>query len=163
MFRMFRIVMVTSLILVAGPHAEAKDLTSRLGVGIKNNTSQDLPSLAAAYWPNADVGLTGGIGMDTRKDNSSMNINAGVRRVLFKEENMNFYFGGQLAMVNYEVAAVKESGFELNAVGGAEFFLPGLESLAFSFEGGVGVASLKNVRFRTIADHPFRAGLLFYF
>lgn len=159
---MFRAV-VASLILLAAAQAEAKDLTSRLGVGIKNNTSRELPALAAVYWPNADVAFTGGLGIDTRKDESAMTVNAGARRILFREDNMNFHFGGQLAMVNYETAGVKESGFELNAVAGAEFFFGGLDSLAFTFEGGVGVASLKEVRFRTIADHPFRAGLLFYF
>lgn len=141
----------------------AKDLTSRLGLGIKNNTSFDLPAVATVYYPSADVGITGGLGIDTLKDGSKMTLNGGIRRILFKEEHMNFYFGGQAGLVNYETAAEKQSGFELNALFGAEFFFTGLDSLGFSFEGGVGLASLKEVRFRTIADHPFRAGIIFYF
>lgn len=146
-----------------GSIANAKELGSRLGIGVKNNTSQDLPALAAVYWPNSDFGLTGGVGLDTQKDFSKFTFNAGVRRILFREDQMNFYFGGQLGMVNYETAGVKESGFELSAVYGAEFFFQGLDSLAFTFEGGVGVASVKDVRFRTMADSPFRAGIVFYF
>lgn len=164
---MLRALLVSTLML-AGGFAHAKDLTSRLGVGIKNNTSRDLPALAAVYWPNADLAFTAGVGVDTQKDESALTVNGGIRRVLFREDNLNFYFGGQLGLVNYELATPpsgteKKSGFELSAVFGAEFFFTGLDSLAFTFEGGVGVASLKDVRFRTIADSPFRAGIIFYF
>ncbi|MNL33652.1 hypothetical protein D3C87_1555770 [compost metagenome] len=76
---------------------------------------------------------------------------------------MNFYLGGSVGLVNYEVQGEKESGFELNALFGAEFFFTGLDSLAFTFEGGMGVISTDNVRFRTIADNPFLAGIIFYF
>lgn len=152
------------VLLGAALPVSAKDLTSRLGVGIKNNTSESLPALATVYYPSADLGVTGGAGIDTRKDASKFTFNGGLRRILFREDNMNFYFGGQLGMVNYEDSVDgKKSGFELNAVFGGEFFLQGLESLAFTFEGGVGVASVKDVRFRTLADDPFRAGIVFYF
>lgn len=143
--------------------AHAKELGSRLGIGVKNNTSQDLPALAAVYWPNSDLGITGGVGLDTQKDYSKFTFNGGIRRILFREDQLNFFFGGQLGMVNYETAGTKESGFELSAVYGAEFFFQGLDSLAFTFEGGIGVASVKDVRFRTLADSPFRAGIVFYF
>ena len=152
------------IVVLAGTgFAHAKNMASRLGVGIKDNTSQSLPALAAVYWPNNDFGIVGGVGVDTRKENSMFTFNAGLRRVIFRESQMNFYFGGQLGLVNYETAGDKQSGFELNAIFGGEFFLTGLDSLALTFEGGVGVASLKDVRFRTIADHPLRAGIIFYF
>ena len=141
----------------------AKDLASRLGVGIKNNTSEDIPAVSVVYYPNHDFGITGGIGIDTKKEQSRFVVNGGVRKILFKENQLNFYFGGQLGMVNYEGNGEKQNGFELNALFGAEFFLTGLESLGFSFEGGAGISSLKDVRFRTIADSPVRAGITFYF
>lgn len=143
--------------------AEAKDLRQRLGVGVKNNTSFDLPAIATVYYPSNEIGFTGGLGMDTKKDNSTFTLNAGVRRILFYEDHMNFYFGGQAGIVNFEANSEKESGWELNALFGAEFFFAGLENLGFTFEGGAGVVSMKNVRFRTIADHPLKAGIIFYF
>ncbi|MGZ3775855.1 MAG: organic solvent tolerance protein [Bdellovibrio sp.] len=143
---------------------DAKDLTNRLGVGVKRNTSLgDFPELAIVYNPIKDIAVTGGLGIDTQKDYSKFAFNAGLRHVVFKEENMNFYMGGVLGIVNVESAGKKESGFELNALFGGEFFLTGLESLSFTFEGGVGVISTDNVRFRTIADGPFSAGIIFYF
>lgn len=142
---------------------QAKDLSNRLGVGIKNNTSFSLPALAAIYYPNSDIGLTGGLGLDTQKDNSKFAFNIGIRRILFKEDNMNFHFGGSLGMITNQVATVSSNGFELNALFGGEFFIHGMDSLGFNFEGGVGVVSTSEVRFRTVADDIFRAGIVFYF
>lgn len=148
-------------------NANAKELTNRLGVGVKRNTTLNLPELAMVYNPVQDVAVAGGLGIDTEKDNSKFAVNAGIRRIVFKEDNMNFYMGGSLGIVNIETAGIngsqKDSGFELNALFGGEFFFTGLDSLAFTFEGGVGVISTDNVRFRTIADSPFAAGIIFYF
>lgn len=142
---------------------QAKDLTNRLGVGVKSHETLNLPELAVVYNPMKDIEITGGLGIDTKKDESKFAANAGVRRIIFKEDNMNFYMGGIFGLLSEEVAGSKESGVELDAVFGGEFFLPGLDSLAFTFEGGAGVISAKNVRFRTIADSPLRAGIIFYF
>ncbi|WII70827.1 organic solvent tolerance protein [Bdellovibrio sp. 22V] len=157
-----KLALALCLIAFAGT-VEAKELTNRLGVGVKKNTSLDLPELAAVYYPNSDIAFAGGLGVDTQEDASRFSFNAGVRRIVFKEDNMNFYMGGSVGLVNFETLGEKESGFELNALFGGEFFLPGLDSLGFTFEGGVGVISADNVRFRTIADGPFSAGIIFYF
>lgn len=143
--------------------AREKDLTHRLGVGLKDNTSISVPSLGAIYYFNQDLAFTSGIGVDTMKDNSKFQANIGLRRSVFKEENMIFFLAGQVGMITNEVATVKDTGFDMNATFGGEFFFTGLESLGFSFEAGIGVSSLKNVRFRTVANDPFKAGIVFYF
>lgn len=157
-----KLALMICLMTFAG-NVEAKELVNRLGVGVKKNTSLDLPELAAVYYSAPDIAIAGGLGIDTQKDASKFAFNAGVRRLVFKEDNMNFYMGGSLGIVNFETLGKKESGFELNALFGGEFFLSGLDSLAFTFEGGVGVLSADSVRFRTIADGPFNAGIIFYF
>ncbi|OYZ17414.1 MAG: organic solvent tolerance protein [Bdellovibrio sp. 28-41-41] len=154
---------VTAVMVLLSQSVFAKDLASRLGVGVKNNASEDVPSVGVVYYPNQDFGVTGGIGIDTKKDQSKFVVSGGVRKILFRENQLNFYFGGQVGIVNYEGGGEKQNGFELNAVFGAEFFLTGLDSLGFSFEGGAGISSLKDTRFRTIADSPMRAGITFYF
>lgn len=142
----------------------AKDLTHRLGVGIKDNLSKSLPSLAVIYYPSIELAFTAGAGLDTKKDNSASQINAGVRRVIFFEPNLNFYIGGQAALVSYEdPASGKSNGYELQAIAGTEFFFQGLENLAFTLEMGAGIVSLDNVRFRTVGLDPFHAGVIFYF
>lgn len=157
-----RLTLFFCLFAFAG-NVDAKELVNRLGVGVKKNASLDLPELAGVYYTARDIAISGGLGIDTQKDSSKFSFNAGVRRVVFKEDNMNFYMGGTLGVVNFETAGRKESGFELNALFGGEFFFTGLDSLAFTFEGGVGVLSADNVRFRTIANGPFNAGIIFYF
>lgn len=141
----------------------AKDLTNRLGLGVKESSALSLPSLLMIYHPNPDYSFTAALGIDTKKDNSEFVFNGGIRRIIFREDNMNFYMGGNVGLVNQEVAGNKESGFELNGVFGGEFFLSGLDSLAFLFEGGIGVLSLDSTRFRTVGDTPLKAGVVFYF
>ena len=68
--RLFTALGLFTLILFLTSAAQAKDLANRLGVGIKNNNSFDVPAVAAVYYPNADVGLTGSLGVDTAEDNS---------------------------------------------------------------------------------------------
>lgn len=142
----------------------AKEMPQRLGVGIKNNTSESLPSLAAIYHVNGFTAVTGGVGVDTKKDYSKFQLNAGIRHVIFHENNLHYYAGGQLGLVTFEEPVNgKQNGFEANFLMGVEFFIPGLENVGFSFEGGLGLASVKDTRIRTIADDPFRAGIVFYF
>ncbi len=158
-----RSTLVLGLVVAMSVSAQAKELSNRLGVGVKTHAALDLPQLAAVYYPSSEMAFAGGLGVDTKKDYSKFAFNGSVRRIVFKEENLNFYMGGTAGIVNYESAGVKESGFELSGIFGAEFFMPGLESLSFTFEGGVGIISADNVRFRTIADSPFQAGIIFYF
>lgn len=151
-------------ILFLGFGVHAKDLTHRLGIGYKNNTTLDLPTLAAIYYPSATMGLTGGVGLDTKKDYSSFQAMAGIRYIIYPETNMNFYGGGQFALVNFETPADgKKNGVEVAGLFGVEFFLTGLENLGFTFEAGLSLATVGNSRFRTVGDSPFRAGMIFYF
>lgn len=143
--------------------ASAKELVNRLGIGVKNDTSISIPAISVKYWPNSEIGVVGGLAIDTEKDNSRFAMSGGVQRIVFKEDNMNFTMGGELGLINREVSGDKQSGFYLSGLFGAEFFFAGLENLSLSFQGGVGVVSLKDVRFRTIGDTPMQAAVTFYF
>ncbi len=149
-----------------GSGAQAKDLTHRLGLGIADQfgVQGSLPSLALRYYPARDLGLSAQLGVDTQKNSSRFGFMAKVFRVIFIEDNMNFYMGAGAGIISQEVNGNNDSGFQLNGFAGGEFFFSGLESLGFNFEAGIGVTSISSeVRFRTIADHPFRAGITFYF
>jgi hypothetical protein len=154
------------LVCLSAANAGAKDLSSRLGIGYSDQFGLDrsLPSLAMRYYPNADYGIMGAIGVDTTKDASRFGAGAKIVKIVFREDNLNFYTGAGAAIVSQETAGKNSSGFDLNGVAGAEFFLPGLENLGFSFEAGVGITSISSqTRFRTIGDSPLRAGIIFYF
>src|SRR5262245_47948189 len=146
--------------------AMAKDMGSRLGVGYANQfgLDQDLPSIALRYYPNSDYGLMGALGVDTEKNNSRFGCQLKVLKLVFKEDHLNFYTGAGAGLVSRELNGSTDSGFDLSGFLGAEFFFAGLENLGFKFEAGVGVTSVSSeVRFRTVGDHPLKAGVFFYF
>ena len=157
------------LCVFVGGLVHAKELANRLGVGFRDSVSMDIPSVAAFYYPNSDYGMIGSIGIDTQKNQSKSAIAGAVRRIIFKEEQMNFFGGAQLALLSQEVPNTTVSGFETQsgievaATVGGEFFFQGLESLGFNFETGVAMANVGRVRFRTIGDSFLRAGIAFYF
>ncbi len=144
--------------------SEAKDLTNRLGLGYRNQFAADIPGVALQYYPGADLGLSAVMGIDTQKNSSRFGAMAKLHRIIFHEDNLHFYMGAGAGTLSVETAGVNDSGFELQAFGGCEFFFSGIENLGFSFETGVSVASLSSaVRFRTFGDSPVRAGMTFYF
>lgn len=153
------------------PQAEAKDLSNRLGIGYKSQFAADLPNfgdlpgIAVQYYPGADIGVSATLAVDTRKNNSRFGFLAKLYRIVFQEDNLNFYMGAGAGILSQETATgSNESGFELMGFGGAEFFLPGLENLGLSFEAGTAITSVSSgVRFRTFGDSPLRAGFIFYF
>lgn len=152
--------------LTLAPMAQAKDMSNRLGIGYKNQfgAATDVPGVAVQYYPGADLGVSATLGVDTQQASSRFGFMAKLYRIVFQEDNMNFYMGAGAGLLSQETTGRTDSGFELMGFGGSEFFLPGLENLGFSFEAGVAVTSLSNgVRFRTFGDHPLRAGIIFYF
>lgn len=157
-------VLVFLFVASLSPQALSKEMPQRLGVGLKDNTSESIPSLAIVYNLNGMTAVTGGLGVDTKKDYSKFQINGGIRHIIFHENQLHFYAGGQLGLVTLENPTDnKNTGFEANVILGTEFFFTGLENVGFSFEGGIGLSTVAHTRIRTIADHPLKAGIIFYF
>ncbi|MES2767630.1 MAG: organic solvent tolerance protein [Bdellovibrionota bacterium] len=166
---MKQIILIAALVLLS-TSAFAKDLNHRLGIGYANQMSVDVPSIQAKYWVDPDLGFSVDLGIKTGDAESAFGIMAKAYKVIFPEENLNFYMGGGAGLISQKISVAKggdgknDSGFELMTFVGAEFFLPGLESLAFSFEAGVGVVSIRSdSEFRTIGHSPLNAGMIFYF
>ena len=144
--------------------AAGKDMTYRLGAGFKNNGSEEIPSVAVVYFPAKDYAYTGSVGVDTRLNNSLLELTVGLRKIIYFENNLNFYISGQAGLLNTEtVAAGKKSGVDLLGAGGVEFYFAGLENLGFSIEAGLMLSTLGSTRVHTVADGPLRAGIVFYF
>jgi hypothetical protein len=160
---------IVFMILLVTNQAQAVDLTHRLGVGFADQfptttTYGNLPSIAVRYYTQGDLGFGVNLGVRTADNDSRFGLGVKMMKVIFPEDKMNFYMGASASLLSSKVANVNDSGFELTAFVGSEFFWPDLPSLGVSFEAGVGITSLSNgVSFRTIGDHPFRAGMVFYF
>lgn len=145
---------------------QAKDLSQRLGVGYSDQfgISNAMPSISVRYFPNQQYGIQGSVGVDTEKDANRFGFSAKFIKLVFREDNMNFYVAAQAGLVSREKASKTASGIDGAVAFGGEFFLPGLESLGFVFEAGVGVTSVtSDMRFRTFGDSPLKAGMFFYF
>lgn len=156
--------LVSFLFFAAPQMAFAKDLTSRLGIGFKNQSSADLPGIAVQYWPGAELGLSATVALDTQTNNSKFSAMGKIYRVIFPEDNLNFYMGAGAGVLSVEVTGNNQSGFELSGFAGVELFIPGLDSVGWSFEAGTAITSISSgTRFRTFGDSPLRAGAIFYF
>ncbi len=158
--------MLLVAVLFSSSAVFAKDLSQRLGVGYTNQSgiTESMPSISVRYFPNQTYGLQGSVGVDTEKDHNRFGASAKFIKLVFREDNMNFYVAALGGVVSQEKNAATSSGFDVAAMFGGEFFLPGLESLGFCFEAGVGATSISSdMRFRTMADSPLTAGMFFYF
>ena len=164
MLKSLSFILITSLFFSLS--ASAKDLTNRLGFGYSDQFafSDGLPSVMAMYFPNPDTGLSAALGVNTEDDNSKFGLNFKYYKMIFPEDNLNFYMGGVIALISDETGGTTDSGYELGGFIGAEYFLQGLDSLGFRFEAGLGIVSKDSgVVFRTLGQHPLQAGMVFYF
>src|SRR5262245_13934255 len=120
---------LTATVLQSHP-ATAKTMGSRLGLGYANQfgVDQDMPSLAVRYYPNDNYGLMGALGVDTRKNNSRFGAQAKILKIVWTEDNLNFYTGAGAGLVSQESPSAtggtkNNSGFDLSGFMGVEFFL----------------------------------------
>jgi hypothetical protein len=144
--------------------AHARDMQGRLGLGYNsefaNSTvAERVPGVSIKYALTKDIAAEAIVGVSTA---SPTNTVAAVKffKNLFYETSLNFYFmvGGGSLNANSRSGAQFLGGF------GAEFFIPGLESLGMSVETG---ASLDNLRgsfaLKTLGVSFLDAGIHFYF
>ena len=144
--------------------AEARDLTGRLGLGFNSEFSAGTgatgtPAVSIKYALAKDLAAELIAGVSTGAPVESVAAMK-VFKNLFFETNLNFYFTAGAGMVT----AGENAGVEFLGAFGSEFFLPGLESVGFSFEAG---GTLDNASgtfaFRTLGASFLQAGMHFYF
>jgi hypothetical protein len=144
--------------------SQARDLQGRLGLGYNDefaNSSQTngVPGISLKYGMSRDLDVEAIAGVSTSSPTNSV---AALKfdRNLFYETNLNFYFfaGGG------EVGANEKTGFEVLSGFGAEFFIPGIESLGFAMDIGGDLDNLSgSFALKTIGVSFINAGIHFYF
>ena len=146
------------------PAGQARDLQGRLGLGYNSEFASSqatggTPAISLKYGLTRDLAASLLLGMKTGSPNSSV-IGGKFFKNLFIETNLNFYFTAGLAMESISGS----SGVELLSGFGAEFFIPGVESLGFSVETGASYSSLGgHSTLKTIGVSFLDAGIHFYF
>ncbi len=153
-----------SLLSSLSPVAHARDMQGRLGFGFNRQFSNmsgtnAVPGVSVKYGLTRDIAAEFVVGVATTTPGNSVTA-LKIFKNFFYEPNLNFYFllGGGILGVNGSTAAEFISGL------GAEFFIPGIESLGFSFEAG---GSFTNVTgsfaLKTFGASFLEAGMHFYF
>lgn len=152
-------------LMMAAPAAFARDLQGRLGLGYNAEFSNfqlqhGVPGVSLKYGFTRDLGAELIVGVSTASPTNSV---TGVKffKNLFYETNLNFYFmvGGAI------LSAETRSGAELLGGFGAEFFIPGVDSLGFAMETGASFENLTTGTFalKTLGVSFLNAGIHFYF
>jgi hypothetical protein len=154
-----------ALLVTLMPRAEARDLQGRLGLGFnaqfanQREVNGRVPAISAKYAVTKDIAFEGIIGLATTTPGNSV-VAMKFFKTLFFENNLNFYpmLAGGLVTAN------ATSGIDLQGGFGTEFFIPGLESVGFSFELGGELTNLSgSMVFRTMGASFLDAGMRFYF
>lgn len=155
---------VLSLLFLAASPAYSKTLAGRLGVGFVNqfaNSSsiREVPSISAKYGLTKDFNISLAAGFHTLSP-TAFTVGAKVYRNIFFESNLNFYVALGLAALKGE-----KFGAELLGLGGAEFFIPGIDSLGLSFETGLSASTIaaQGLVLKTVGFSFLHAGMHFYF
>jgi hypothetical protein len=162
MFNLTHIFAFLLVIISFSQKTIAKDLTQRLGVGVRHEGA--LAQAVVQYYPTADYTWVGGLGFDTKPQESQTHLSIALRRHIFFEQNLNYYAGGRVTFVSQEGATQTNSGFALAAISGVEFFFQGLENLGFQAEVGAELSTIGSVsRFRTVGGTLAQTGVVFYF
>jgi hypothetical protein len=156
------------LILALVPHADAKDLRSRFGLGL-NQQFGDVSALSLRYGlptakPTQNIQIEADAGIAVR-DNLSYALVGG--RLLYgfvAEDNLNVYGAAGVAYAGgTPVGGGSEEYFvRVQPAFGAEFFLFGLENLGFTVEWGLNLDVGSPLGITTVGSAP-AAGFHYYF
>ena len=143
---------------------EAREMQGRLGVGYNSefaNTtaSERVPGMSLKYGLSHDLATELVFGVSTATPTNSV-MGVKLFKNIFYETNLNFYgFGGGALL-----SARTHSGIQFMGGLGAEFFIPGLESLGFAMETGGSLDTVSgSMAVRTLGVSFLDAGIHFYF
>jgi len=156
---------ILGLFLFQTSDSAARDMQGRLGLGYNSefanaySSGYRLPGVSIKYGLTRDIALAAIVGIATTSPTNSVTA-AKFFKNLFYETNLNFYFTLGAGVLSFN----GQAGVEVLAGVGAEFFIPGIESLGLSvetgatFDNGSGSYALK-----TLGVSFLDAGIHFYF
>lgn len=148
-----------ALSLCAASNSYARDMAGRMGIGYNNEVSNRLPAISIKYGLSKDMSVQAIGGISTGAPTEAT-LGGRFYKNLFFEQNLNFYSSIGFAYAKGSLA----SGIDLLALLGAEFFIPGLESLGLQFDAGVNANNVNSQFVVTTVGYSFiHAGMHFYF
>lgn len=141
-------------------NAQGRDLEGRIGVGASYQDFNSLTAVSVRYHMAKYLSTTFIAGFDSQNSVRATILGLKVLRMAHMEDNLNFYVGAGAALVSDTGGTASvSSGFQLDGLVGAEFFVSGLYNLGFQFEAGVALRTTRNVTFATTGT----LGIHYYF
>ncbi len=144
--------------------ASARDMQGRLGLGYNAEFANfavagGVPGVSVKYGMTRDIAVEGVIGVATSNPGNSVTAVKFFKNLFF-ETSLNFYFMLGAGILS----GGGRSGAEFLGGFGAEFFVPGLESLGLSIEAGASLDNLSgSMVLKTLGVSFLHAGIHFYF
>lgn len=140
-----------------------KDLSDRLGFGFTYHHFQPSTGISMRYHPDRYFAATGVLALSTGGGAHSLVAGAKINRNLVVEENSLFYLGVGGFVISRKSAGVTDTGAEADALGGVEFFLPGLPNLGIQLEAGIALRLMSGFQLQTVGGGFASAGMHYYF
>lgn len=151
------------VILLLSKPLLAQTKTGRMGIGMSNQLINDLPALSLKIQQNRLYSIGGLLAIRSNEDNTLYGAGLKLYRIIFQEEQLNFYMAGTFASLSYEDDKKAKTGYQVDGTMGSEFHFQGLDSIGFSFEFGVSVnRGPHGSSIETMGQNFLKAAIHFY-
>ncbi len=152
--------LIFALIFLAFCHsAHSTNLMGRMGIGLTNQLVNDMPALSTKVQSSRTFSWGALLAVDANSDDTDYGAGLKFYRHLFDEPNLTFFASGMTAILKQG----GESGYQVDGTLGAEFHIPGLESIGFMFEAGLSVNKHHGQRhIQTLGNHIIKSAIHFY-
>jgi hypothetical protein len=160
-----RKIFISLFLLVSLNNSYAASLVGRLGVGMSDQLVTNMKTISLKLQQNRSTAVGGIFGIDNSEDGSHYAIGLKYYKLIYEEPQLNFYSAIAAAMFTYKNVAddKTESGYQVDALFGAEFNLQGLESVGFSFEFGGSLYNYESkTHIATTGYHFIKSAVHFY-
>jgi hypothetical protein len=134
-------------------------MSGRLGLGLSNQLASNMSAISFKIQQTESSAFGGLVALDSNSDTTDYGLGLKGYRLLFDEPHLNFYASGLVAALKKN----DQSGYQLDGTLGSEFYIPGLESIGFSFEFGLSINKVNDVRrIETVGYEFINAAIHFY-
>lgn len=154
---LFFILFLFPIILNAAPNV------GHLGMGYSNQLENGIPSFSLKYQSSPTISWGGLFNFSTSDTNGGWGVGAKFYRNIFSEPNLLFYGAFLLGFASRDLPnKASESGMQGDLTVGSEFFVPGIQSIGFSFEAGISFNTFDSFVIQTTGISFVTAQIHFY-
>jgi len=162
----FRKLIPLLLLLTLPSQVFARSYVDHLGLGVSTQLINDVPSISIKNYTSDSFawGLLGNF--STADTTGGWGVGGKLYKNFFAEPQLFFFASLLFAIVNskkHSDGDGSQTGIQADLTAGSEFFIPGLESLGFSFETGLSINTLNEFVIETTAGSAFIAGAIHFY